>query len=75
MSDERSALRNWMPAELAFGRGWVQAWRDAGRKMEQLRRQDVIGIIHAVAELQAPCESQGWQLCISPRLEHQFTTC
>ena len=41
MSNESSSLKNWTPEELANGRRWVQAWREAGRDMERLRREEL----------------------------------
>ena len=34
-------LKNWTPEELALGRRWVQAWREAGLAMERLRREEL----------------------------------
>lgn len=41
MDTEPSSLRNWSPAEVALGRRWVQAWREAGEEMERLRRKEL----------------------------------
>jgi hypothetical protein len=41
MSTEPSGLSSWTPEEIALGRRWVQAWREAGRDMERLRREEL----------------------------------
>jgi hypothetical protein len=41
MGSDSSSLRNWTPAEVAAGRRWVQAWREAGQEMERLRREEL----------------------------------
>jgi hypothetical protein len=41
MSNEPASLENWTPEELANGRRWVQAWREAGPDMERLRRDEL----------------------------------
>jgi hypothetical protein len=58
MSSERSALHNWTPAEVALGRQWVEAWREAGREMELLRRQELrrLDAQRAIALLCGPAD-------------------
>jgi hypothetical protein len=34
-------LKNWTPEELALGRRWVQAWQQAGRDLERVRRAEL----------------------------------
>jgi hypothetical protein len=34
-------LQNWTAEEVALGRRWVQAWREAGQEMERLRREEL----------------------------------
>ncbi len=41
MSTEPSSLKNWSPAQVAQGRLWVRAWREAGEAMERLRREEL----------------------------------
>jgi hypothetical protein len=41
MSNERLGLQNWTAEEVALGRRWVQAWREAGQEMERLRREEL----------------------------------
>lgn len=41
MESTRSALDGWSPEEIARGRAWVAAWRDAGPRLEAIRRQEL----------------------------------
>ena len=41
MSSEESSLANWTPAQIAQGKLWVQAWKEAGPFLEQLRRDEL----------------------------------
>jgi len=41
MSGEPSSLSHWTPEQVAAGRRWVQAWREAGQAMERLRREEL----------------------------------
>jgi hypothetical protein len=41
MSSERSSLADWTPEQIAHGKLWVQAWKEAGAAMEQLRRDEL----------------------------------
>ncbi len=41
MSGEPSSLSHWTPGQVAAGRRWVQAWREAGETMERLRREEL----------------------------------
>ena len=41
MDSETSSLSNWTPEQVQQGRRWVQAWREAGREMERLRREEL----------------------------------
>jgi hypothetical protein len=41
MSTEPSGLKDWTPEQIALGRRWVQAWREAGAEMERLRREEL----------------------------------
>ena len=36
-----SGLSNWTPEQIAQGKRWVQAWKEAGETMEQLRRDEL----------------------------------
>jgi len=41
MNSEASSLANWTPEQIAQGKRWVQAWREAGPVLEQLRRDEL----------------------------------
>lgn len=41
MSQESSSLKDWSPDDVARGRLWVRAWREAGEMMERLRREEL----------------------------------
>ncbi len=41
MTSKPSSLAGWTPEQVAQGKRWAQAWRDAGAVMEQLRRQEL----------------------------------
>jgi hypothetical protein len=58
MSNESSSLENWTPEELRIGRRWVQAWREAGRDMERLRREELRRLdgARAIARLCGPAD-------------------
>jgi hypothetical protein len=58
MNNESSSLGNWTPEELAKGRRWVQAWREAGQDMERLRREELrrLDAWRAIALLCGPAD-------------------
>ncbi|MBM3891754.1 MAG: hypothetical protein FJ388_21780 [Verrucomicrobia bacterium] len=41
MKTEPSALADWTPEQIALGRRWAQAWKEAGPELERLRREDL----------------------------------
>ena len=41
MSKETSSLASWTPEQIALGKRWVQAWKEAGAAMERLRRDEL----------------------------------
>ena len=41
MSSDTSSLTGWTPEQIAQGKRWVQAWKNAGEDMEQLRRKEL----------------------------------
>jgi hypothetical protein len=41
MKSEKSCLSDWTPEQIAQGKRWVQAWREAGPMPEQVRRQEL----------------------------------
>jgi hypothetical protein len=44
MESPRSALEGWSPEQLALGRAWVATWRDAGPRLEAIRRQELLDL-------------------------------
>ena len=58
MSSDSSSLRNWTPEQVAAGRRWVQAWREAGQAMERLRREELrrLDVQRAIALLCGPAD-------------------
>jgi hypothetical protein len=36
-----SALAAWTPEQIALGRRWVQAWKNAAPELERVRRQEL----------------------------------
>lgn len=41
VSRKDSALASWTPAEIALGRRWVRAWKDAAPDLERQRRHEL----------------------------------
>ncbi len=41
MSSKPSSLGDWTPEQLAQGKRYVEAWKQAGEAMERLRRQEL----------------------------------
>jgi hypothetical protein len=41
VNSEESSLAGWTPEQIAQGRRWVQAWKEAGAVMERLRREEL----------------------------------
>ena len=41
MESPRSALDTWSPEDVARGRAWVAAWREAGPRLESIRRREL----------------------------------
>ncbi len=41
MNSEPSSLAEWTPEQVALGRRWVQAWKEAGPELERLRREEL----------------------------------
>lgn len=53
-----SSLSNWTAEQVERGRRWVQAWREAGREMERLRREELrhLDAYQAIALLCGPAD-------------------
>ena len=58
MSVEPSSLADWTPEQIIQGKRWVQAWKEAGAAMEQLRRQELrrLDAHRAIAMLCGPAD-------------------
>jgi len=41
MEMESSGLASWTPEQIAQGRVWVNAWREAGPALEEIRRNEL----------------------------------
>lgn len=41
MGSDTSALASWSPEQIALGRRWVEAWKNAGPKLESIRRREL----------------------------------
>ena len=41
METGKSSLEDWTPEQIAQGKLWVQAWREAGPFLEALRRKEL----------------------------------
>ncbi len=41
MNSEPSSLADWTPEQIAEGKRWVRAWKEAGEAMERLRRDEL----------------------------------
>jgi hypothetical protein len=53
-----SALDAWTPEQVEEGRRWVQAWRDAGPRLEAIRRDELrqLDTFSAIAHLSGPAD-------------------
>ncbi len=58
MNSESSSLAEWTPEQIALGRRWVQAWKEAGEDLERLRRDELrqLDTGRAVALLCGPAD-------------------
>lgn len=41
MNNDRSALKNWTPEQIAQGLRWVETWKLAGADLERIHRQEI----------------------------------
>lgn len=41
MNEDRSALKDWTPEQIAQGLRWVETWKLAGADLERIRRQEI----------------------------------
>jgi hypothetical protein len=58
MSGKPSSLADWTPEQIAQGKRWVQAWKEAGELMEKLRREELrkLDARRAIALLRGPAD-------------------
>lgn len=58
MATRPSALADWTPEQLALGRRWVKAWKDAAPALERLRRGELRALdpYSAIALLCGPAD-------------------
>ncbi|AMY12948.1 hypothetical protein LuPra_06232 [Luteitalea pratensis] len=61
MESRRSALEGWTPEQLALGRAWAATWRDAGPRLEAIRRQE-LRALDAFAAIALLCGAADYQL-------------
>lgn len=54
--ERASPLAGWTPEQIALGRRWVRAWRDAGPDLERIRREELrrLDVPKAIALLCGP---------------------
>jgi hypothetical protein len=41
MNDQRSAVADWTPEQIALGKRWVETWRLAAVELERIRRKEI----------------------------------
>jgi hypothetical protein len=58
-----SALAGWTPEQVALGKRWVHAWKDAGEAIERLRRDELrsTNTVQAMLRLSGAFESARWR--------------
>jgi hypothetical protein len=58
MASEHSALSGWTAEEIAQGRRWVQAWKDAAPELERIRRDELrrLDAFKAITHLCGPAD-------------------
>jgi hypothetical protein len=58
MNEDGSSLENWTPEQIAQGKRWIQAWKEAGDAMEKLRRVELrrLDSASAIALLCGPAD-------------------
>jgi hypothetical protein len=58
MQPEGLNLEGWTSEQVAQAKRWVQAWKEAGEVMEQLRRKELreLDVQHAIALLCGPAD-------------------
>lgn len=58
MGSDPSSLASWSPEQIALGRRWVQAWKNAAPELERIRRQELrqLDAYTAIALLCGPAD-------------------
>jgi hypothetical protein len=58
VGSDSSALASWSPEQIALGRRWVQAWKNAAPQLEHIRRQELrqLDAYAAIALLCGPAD-------------------
>lgn len=58
MSSDPSALASWSPEQIALGRRWVQAWKNAAPELERIRREELrhLDAYNAISLLCGPAD-------------------
>jgi hypothetical protein len=58
MNSETSSLADWTPEQIARGKRWVQAWKEAGVALEKVRREELrrLDVTRAIALLCGPAD-------------------
>ena len=58
MHPQPSCLANWTPEQVALGKRWVLAWKEAGPALEQVRREELrrLDAQRAIALLCGPAD-------------------
>jgi hypothetical protein len=58
MSSDASALASWSAEQIALGRRWVQAWKNAAPELERIRREELrhLDAYHAISLLCGPAD-------------------
>ena len=53
-----SKLADWSPEQIAAGKRWVEAWKEAGPELERLRREELrrLDTARAIALLCGPAD-------------------
>jgi hypothetical protein len=58
VQNNESSLANWTPEQIAQGKRWVQAWREAGPALEEIRRRELreLDVTRAIGLLCGPAD-------------------
>jgi hypothetical protein len=58
MAQDSTALAGWTAEQIALGRRWVRAWREAGPDLERIHRDELRGldVFRTIAHLCGPAD-------------------